>query len=225
MTPEIIRKLSEVLGEPLSREMQAVYILAEIRKLLELERLKSKYPSLNFHCCWVLHATAKGVGADRILKRFDDAYAYWKDIHSAPKEIVLPLGRTMALSSFKLDLKLFLSKMQLPGNVVTDEAQWLKFLTLYSEIIRDCPFKLSGTNKVALEHLKSIVVSPINVDVPDATESFLITRWDLLGGKGEIVASFLNLFPELPMDLSADQISILEAKIAPRKLRFTVWSE
>ena len=225
MIPEIIRKLSEAFGEPLSREMQAVYILAEIRKLLELERLKSKYPSLNFHCCWALHVTAKGVGADRILKRFDDAYAYWKDIHSAPKEVVLPLGRTMALSSFKLDLKCFLSRMQLPANLVTDEAQWLKFLTLYSAIIRDCPFKLSATSKVVLEHLKGIVVSPLNVDVPDVTEAFLITRWELLGAKGEILASFLYLFPEFPVDLSADQISMLEAKFAPRKLRFTVWNE
>ena len=120
--------------------MHALYIIVQLRKLMEVGKLKAKYQSLNFHCSWALHARAKGAGADRILKRFDDAFEYWKDITSAPLEVVFGLSKTMALSSFKEDLRLFLSEMRLPDSVVAEEARWLKFLAVYSDIIRDCPF-------------------------------------------------------------------------------------
>ena len=60
-------------------ESRVVYILVEIRKLIERTNQKPRYIPLDFHCSWALHATMDRREAKRILKRFDEAYELLKD--------------------------------------------------------------------------------------------------------------------------------------------------
>ena len=71
----IVEKLRRELEHEITTERQVVYLLAEIRKLLELRRERKKYFALNFYCCWALHTKMDRQGAQRILKRFDKAHA------------------------------------------------------------------------------------------------------------------------------------------------------
>lgn len=52
---ELLEKLSKVLEQDITSEVQMVYILTRIRKVLELQKIKSNYPILNFFCNWALH--------------------------------------------------------------------------------------------------------------------------------------------------------------------------
>jgi hypothetical protein len=47
--PSIVKKLHHELAQDITTERQVVYILAEIRKLLELRQEKKKYFALNFY--------------------------------------------------------------------------------------------------------------------------------------------------------------------------------
>src|SRR6185295_19993531 len=53
--PSIVEKLQPELRRPVKTEMQVVYILVAIRKLLEHGAQKDAYPVLNFYGNWVVH--------------------------------------------------------------------------------------------------------------------------------------------------------------------------
>ena len=48
-------KLGEELDKEIHEEIQVIYILSRIRKLLETKNFPSKYKHLNFYCNWALH--------------------------------------------------------------------------------------------------------------------------------------------------------------------------
>jgi len=56
MEDQIIRKLAVELAEPMTTERQVVYLLVEVRKLLD-RRPKNlpPYPSLKLYCNWTVH--------------------------------------------------------------------------------------------------------------------------------------------------------------------------
>jgi len=69
----IVEKLRRALTEGMATEQQVVYLLVEIRKLLELRDEKETYFALYCYCCWALHTTMNRNGARKILERFDQA--------------------------------------------------------------------------------------------------------------------------------------------------------
>lgn len=50
MTPDIIRKLEAELKTGITTEVQVVYLLVAIRKLIERDKLEDQYAGLKFHC-------------------------------------------------------------------------------------------------------------------------------------------------------------------------------
>lgn len=66
-------KISAELNKDIVNELQVVYILSRVRKLLEIKKLKSKYPILNFYCNWALHSEVTktdGKEINTILREF-----------------------------------------------------------------------------------------------------------------------------------------------------------
>ena len=69
MKEEIIRKLTAQLNEGITTEVQVVYLLVGIRKLIERDEKRERYPVLNFSCDWVLHSKLDRSGAKAISPR------------------------------------------------------------------------------------------------------------------------------------------------------------
>jgi hypothetical protein len=59
MTPEIIRKLNEFLTSriPFKEECEAVYLMVEIRKLLDREHPRDCFAKVRFYCDWMVHTS------------------------------------------------------------------------------------------------------------------------------------------------------------------------
>ena len=103
MQSTIITKLKRELAEPVSTERQVVYILVEIRKLLELAASQAKYDALWFHASWAVHPRmSKGV-AKTLLEYFDEAYPLLKDkeIYELPFDLQHAIVNAMDLRHFK----------------------------------------------------------------------------------------------------------------------------
>jgi hypothetical protein len=49
-TRDIVSKLAGELDRGIETEVQVVYVLAGIRKLIERDNAKERYPDLKFHC-------------------------------------------------------------------------------------------------------------------------------------------------------------------------------
>jgi hypothetical protein len=62
----IVEKLQQELDKGITCEAQLVYVLVEIRKLLEITHRAEKYPALSFHRDWALHSRMDRAGALRI---------------------------------------------------------------------------------------------------------------------------------------------------------------
>ena len=60
MTRDIIRKLTIELETRITTEVQAVYVLAGIRIIIERDMLQNKYPEPNLHCDRALHSESSG---------------------------------------------------------------------------------------------------------------------------------------------------------------------
>ncbi len=73
MKHEIIAKLRPLLETGIRTEAEALYLMAEIRTLLEQEGLKRQYGMLTFHADWMLHSKLEGRAAQQLLQHFDTA--------------------------------------------------------------------------------------------------------------------------------------------------------
>src|SRR5262249_41894299 len=153
--------------------------------------LEDTYPILNFYCCWAVHPNAKGLGADRILKRLDEAYPLFENARNVPipNDIIQAIGDTISLVRFRADLASFLSATYLPADVTTDKNRWLGFLDKYSAITEDCPFVLSGNSNIALQNIKSVTVKKCEGEAGMVLEPgerlWLQTRWEILAKDGK----------------------------------------
>lgn len=82
MKPDIIAKLAKELKEPISSEPQVVYLMVELRKLIELNGDGANYPALKFHCDWIVHPILQGQAAQEVVRLFDH---YQRVMGRAPK--------------------------------------------------------------------------------------------------------------------------------------------
>src|SRR5947207_2263802 len=78
MTEDIIRKLTVELNKGITTEVQVVYLLVGIRKLIERDEVEEKYPALMFHCDWAVHAKLDRAPAKSILRLLDEAQPHLK---------------------------------------------------------------------------------------------------------------------------------------------------
>jgi hypothetical protein len=121
MRLQILDKLTVELKKEIDSEIQVVFILSKIRKLLEWDNAKGKYKILNFYCNWVLHNKIdKAEPVGKILKDFivnkADRYKlifheeFKKEFRKFLKDYNLPVLSTVQMEKFKNELNKALSE-------------------------------------------------------------------------------------------------------------------
>jgi hypothetical protein len=158
-TSDIISKLSSELEIGIRSEVQAVYLLAGIRKLMERDGVKGEYPNLNFHCDWALHSKLEGSGAKRVLCKFDAAHFLLRDqkleLRDLPPDLKADLDRISKMTQFREELSRFLNEYGLPPLTKNLDDGWARFLHLYAKIVEDIPLAVVGATS---KHIRQVVV-------------------------------------------------------------------
>jgi hypothetical protein len=150
MKPDILTKLAAELQVPITSERQVVYIMVELRKLMELNGDGTKYTALKFHCDWVAHPWLKGPQAQEIVKLFD-RYQELED-NTAVKQgqpdmsFMGRLGPALAMTNFRNELNAYLHSQGLDPSTPDDDGKWAAFLKHYAGVIEDCPLQCVGQN-------------------------------------------------------------------------------
>jgi hypothetical protein len=178
---------------------QVVYILVEVRKFLEQQKLQRHFPALTFFCNWAVHSKGVGLGAERILKRFDKVHGLVGpdgDVSRLSPQLQQAIGQTVNLSKFKDDLRNFLTSINLSTSLIDEPRRWTAFLANYSDVIQDCPL-ISNKSKVIpqetinieLAHLKTITIKRENqiegAQVAANQQVVFGTRWILTAKNGD----------------------------------------
>lgn len=147
MTEEIIRKLTAELNKGIDTEVQVVYVLAGIRKLIERDTLEGKYPGLKFHCDWALHSMMDRAGAKAILRKFDAAHSLLKGrvaLNDLPTILRNEIDRISQMKSFSEELSQFLEVYNLPPLTQNRSDGWAHFLHLYTRVVEDIPLVVTS---------------------------------------------------------------------------------
>jgi hypothetical protein len=168
MTPDILRKLARELDAGIATEVQVVYLLAGIRKLIERDGVKERYTDLNFHCDWALHSSMNRATAKTILKKFDDAHVLLQtniELQELPPDLKTDIDRISTMQSFKTEMYQFLAAYDLPQVTKNDPGAWPRFLHLYTQVIEDIPLTVSSgkrrepKNVSSSENISHVTVS------------------------------------------------------------------
>jgi hypothetical protein len=164
MKPDIAGKLTAALRKPITSEQQVVYILVETRKLTELSGVKQDFSTLTFCCDWAVHASLDGAFARKVIKHVDE----YEDIFQ--QKGVMPEGYNFAQLfnitkhvDFRKQLIKFLNANGVECGQLTDDAQWARFIELYSRVIQDCPLKAKASAG-GIKHVSEVSVTALPPD-------------------------------------------------------------
>ena len=143
MTKDIIGKLATLLCEPIDSECKVVYLLAEVRKLLDRDDPDHNMGSLWMYCHWALHVdldlpnTTKGF-LEKVDRWVTNTVAYltpsgpWSfgEKYNLFKDFIY-------LNTFRHQLRVFLASYKLPTTLCNDDSQWHRFIQEYGGVIED----------------------------------------------------------------------------------------
>jgi hypothetical protein len=156
MKDDIVEKLRAHLSDDVDTECKVVYLLCEIRKLME------KYGptplALRFYCHWALHVDLTHPTTTRPFLTQVDAFA-GRVLNGA---VDLGEDRRMfaefLMDTFQIELRDFLKHYGLSTDLCDDEPRWQQFLGQYSGVIQDGALTCHAKNK-SLRHVRNVVFS------------------------------------------------------------------
>jgi hypothetical protein len=140
---DIIRKLREHLDLGVDTECEAVYLLCEVRKILEAwKREKRPRPAtLKMFCDWALHVDLTYESTTKhFLERIDDALKVLLGGTQTGETMAREnaLFRELAhFETFRTELGAFLREYGLPTDLCDDSTKWASFLEAYAGVIED----------------------------------------------------------------------------------------
>jgi hypothetical protein len=158
-TRDIISKLTAELDPGIATEVQVVYLLAGIRKIIERDKIRDQYPDLNFHCDWALHSNLDRAAAKAILREFDAAHAFLRGnvkLRGLPPALRSEIERISEMRSFEQELSQFLSAYGLPALTKNRPDGWTHFLHLYAKVVEDIPLVVSSS--AVAKHITHVTV-------------------------------------------------------------------
>lgn len=145
MQIQIIEKLYRFLSEhPMSEEFEIVYLLVELRKLLDREREgggSNPFPLVRFHADWAVHTQKDKItpGIREIMTRIEDSI----DVY--PKGGIVDF---LLLPEFRAELKSLLEKYGLPDQFCNSDKGWGDFMLALTQVLADQPI-INPSNNIS----------------------------------------------------------------------------
>lgn len=174
MTREnIAEKIRAEIDKGIETEAQALYLMAEVRKLLEQQDAKRQYEYLTFHCDWALHSKLDGRTTQKILRLFDAANIQLRNgskLHDLPPEQQKEIDAISKMRYFERELEEFLQVHQLPGLETRRQDGWVRFLHLYARVVADSPLIMTTKNQ-------SVTITKVTLSVEVTDQVFENEIW------------------------------------------------
>lgn len=145
MQDDIQKKLRRLLaGDPINDEIRTVYLLAEVRKILEHDTvLKAAAPTLEFYCNWGLHVQLDRAGAQKFLNAVDPVLTLNMNFSQAEHDACDAL---FTLEAFRLEVRSLLASFHADLALCDDPLRWTEFLAAYSRVVEDSELSLRATS-------------------------------------------------------------------------------
>jgi hypothetical protein len=160
MTNDILSKLSLELGVPITTERQVVYILVQIRKLLDSREGESPdpYESLRLYCSWAVHTSLINKFARAIVREADFLYPRLITGQLTEDEKV-GLRKRYSFATFRHEIDQFLTEN---GITAFNDAGWNDFVVFFLRVIQDCPLSFKDKNSDLANVDEVMLISELN---------------------------------------------------------------
>jgi hypothetical protein len=220
MTPTIIEKLRRHLSKPISREPDVVYLLAEVRKVLERDDPGRSSAALWMYCHWALHVnlTSPRTTMD-FLRRVDrwitNTVAYLTP--SGPWEFIEEhyLFRDFIfLSTLRQQLHFFLAGYGLPLSVCDSDQEWYTFLEAYATVIEDGSLSTISDRNGELGAVKRVTFNKGKALTAKHHVPFVI-EWSIELKDGRILRTEAETLPTDSGNMTAHHLEIVNGSFVP----------
>jgi hypothetical protein len=152
MTRDIV-KLADHLRQPIDNECKVVYLLAEVRKLLDRYDPDHNLDALWMYCHWALHVDLESPKTTEVLLEKVDRWITNTVAYLTPrgswsfKEEYNLFKDFVYLSTFRHQLGKFLAAHKLPTDLCNVDEQWHRFIREYAGVIEDGTLSFVSKNK------------------------------------------------------------------------------
>jgi len=178
MTEEaIVGKLRTALQKKIASECQVVYVLVEIRKLLDFHQQTKRFNILNLYCNWAVHISLDRDAAQNLVIELNRSYSRL-DTGEKAEYGFKGLWNYLSFDHFRKQFRGFLASHNLPTTICED-VEWQDFLHYYSLVIQDCPLECSGSSNAGNLSFDKIVLSASTVTNIPKTGSYVQITWRL----------------------------------------------
>jgi len=170
MKNELVLKIQRVLDSRITNEPKLVYLLVEVRKLMDRDGYQD--PTLRMFCNWVVHTSLenRADGSTLILKEFDKWFADLKEHQK------LSIDRKhISFGAFRESLMTCFEHFDLSATFTGGVVGWKKFFTLYSSIVSECPIVFTASRQT-LKYIEK-------VELRGVARGILVKEWPMLQWK------------------------------------------
>lgn len=167
MKDELLRKIQHVLDRRITNEKQVVYLLVEVRKLMDRDGYKD--PVLRTFSNWIVHTSLenRAEGSTFILREFDQ---HMTEILEHKRKS--PNLEHISLGAFRAALIRCFQHFGLSAKFVNKGADWKKFGQLYCAIVGECPITFKAS-KTKLKYIKQ-------VELTGVSQGVLVKEWPMV---------------------------------------------
>jgi hypothetical protein len=166
MERDIVNKLTEEFRQEITSERQVVYILVEMRKLLEKNDTLDQYRALRLCCDWAVHPRLSLASAQVITKLFDEYEAKNRREAVGVAQADMPeLVEFCEHTRFRSQLIEACKANGIPTDAPKDDKWWRSFLTHYSEVVNDCPIEARADNTKYVTRVTASAVAPASIGI------------------------------------------------------------
>jgi hypothetical protein len=167
MKDELIRKIQHVLDRRITNEKQVVYLLVEVRKLMDRDQYKD--PILRTFSNWIVHTSLenKAEGSTFILAEFDHFVTEIYEHKRTSNQMT-----HISLGAFREALTRFCGHFGLAAKFLTNLAEWKRFSSLYCSIVSECPIVFTAST-MKLKYIKQVELTRISPGV-------LVKEWPMV---------------------------------------------
>ena len=183
MRDAIIEKLRAHLTGPIDTECKVVYLVCEIRKLLDKHQPAPIAFALRLYCNWALHVNLSKPKTTTSFLTKVDTYVFDKLNSRETKETLCHedqiLREFIYLETFRAELRQFMAACALPTALCDEDPRWYAFLVAYAGVIEDGSLALVGKGLTKLRLVKKVTFTKIPTKEQEGHVPFGI-KWNIL---------------------------------------------
>ena len=175
MRNSIVEKLKEQLETEIDSEPRAVYVMTQIRKLLDGESTQRDAETLRLCCDWVLHSSLERRSARRVVALFE---VEEPDPFANPDFVSPELPQFLSFSQFREEISQVLKDHGIRPGKIVERGSWTKFMRYFAWVIEDVPLKVKAIAEGQLASVLIRVSEIKNSEYPGILITWLCKRRD-----------------------------------------------